>query len=85
MQTHYGEYIDYGNYESPCGGYESTACRCSSEKVLEEHTTNEWQYVSCKKCLKLKDSIESEHIKIEESIINQMADFNKFFEQESEG
>lgn len=82
MKIHFGFFYNDGDYESPIGGCDETICGYDGEEVLEKYTTEIWEDVSCKKCLRLQDAIISGHKAEEEAIINQMGDMADFFEKE---
>lgn len=54
MTIHFGIIIDYGDYEHPCICCDKTLCGYETEKPCE-NSTDIWEYVTCKKCLILKD------------------------------
>ena len=54
MKIHFGIISNEGNYESPLYYCEKTLCGYDSEIPCGNAVDN-WKYVTCKKCLKLKD------------------------------
>ena len=70
MKTHYDGFTDPEDETTPiCGtqGYE-----------LE--SSDNWDWVTCKKCLKLKDRAIEQRKDIEKDIVKQMGDFVDFME-----
>jgi len=81
METHYGYMENYGDYESPFWGCERTACGCTGEKACE-NTTDEWDYVTCKNCLKVKNKVIRQHEEDEKHIVAEMGAMVEFFNKE---
>lgn len=54
MKTHYAE-VERGNESQPFDEWGTTACRM---EYYESPATNNWKYVTCKKCLKIKEKID---------------------------
>ena len=81
MKTHFGFMEEWGDYESPMSGCEETLCGCTGEEVCE-NATDDWDCVSCKKCLRLKDRYKEEERRNEEVIVQQMGDMADFMEEE---
>lgn len=79
MKTHFGFFENFGDYEYSLYGCESTICGHQGENVTEKHTVEDWDFVTCKNCLKLKDKVIEYHKIVEEVIVNQMADMADFF------
>lgn len=71
MKIHFGFFENYGNYESPCYGCEETICGCTGENALE-NTVDKWDEVTCKNCLRLKDTVTAGQKLDEEAIIWQI-------------
>ena len=82
MKTHFGFFENCGDYETPLYICEKTICGLDSENVNEDFTTDNWKYVSCKKCLRLKDAVIKGEKLDEEAIVKQMGDMVKFFEEQ---
>ena len=81
MKIHFGFFENYGNYESPCYGCETTVCGCTGENAIE-NTVNNWGKVTCKNCLKLKDAIIAGIKSDEEAIVHQMGEMADFIQKE---
>ena len=58
MKVHFGFFENYGDYESPCYGCETTVCGCTGENAIE-NTVDNWNEVTCKNCLKIKDAVKT--------------------------
>jgi hypothetical protein len=81
MKVHFGIIIDEGDYEHPLSTCEETLCGCTGEEPCM-NAVEEWQMVTCKKCLKLKQKYEL-GVKIdEEAIVNQMGEMADFYVKE---
>jgi hypothetical protein len=80
MKIHFGFFEVYGDYEHPCYGASETACGLSSETVLENFTVDNWEDVSCKLCLRLKEKITQAEKEDENVIAQQMGDMAKFWQ-----
>lgn len=78
MKTHFGFFENCGTYESPFHVCEETICGYSGEKVLEEYTSDDWDEVTCKKCLRLKDAVIEGQKADEEIIVQQMGEMAEF-------
>lgn len=57
MKIHFGLFEDCGDYEYPLTVCERTLCGCEGE-IPTENSVNDWELVTCKKCLKLRESYE---------------------------
>lgn len=78
MKIHFGLFEDYGDYEYPLRGCERTLCGYEGE-IPCENASDDWEEITCKKCLKLKESY-IQGCKIdEEVIIHQMGEMVEFF------
>jgi hypothetical protein len=74
MKTHYGLVTeDYYDENTPCG---------LKDIGDEIPLSTDWEMISCKKCLKMKDRIIAGIKADEEVIVKQMGDFVKFVERE---
>jgi len=81
VKKHFGIMEDWGDYEHPITGCDETLCGYIGEEVCE-NATDDWDFVTCKKCLRLKERY-IEGCKIdEENIIKQMGEMADFFEKE---
>lgn len=81
MKIHYGYIYNAGDYETKIMCCEQTACGIDTEKTIE-NVTEDWDCVSCKKCLKLKDAVIQGKKRDEEIIIKQMGDFAEWMERQ---
>lgn len=69
MVTHYEPYIDEEDGPHPfCG------VNCAETST----TDNNWEWVSCKKCLKLRDKAQGYINQVEGHILQDMENFNEF-------
>jgi len=84
VKIHFGFMENYGDYESHCYGCETTICGCTGENAIENATDN-WEKVTCKNCLRLKDAVIAGIKSDEEAIIKQMGDMADFFEKQKVG
>lgn len=66
--THYDGFMDPEEEITPICGTQGDELEGSSN----------WDWVSCKRCLKLKDSATEERKEIEKDIVKQMGDFVDF-------
>jgi hypothetical protein len=82
MKEHYGFITNCGDYESPLFCCDETLCGCVGEEVLEEHTTDIWDIVTCKKCLRMKGAVIEGQKEDEKHIVEQMGDMADFMERE---
>lgn len=78
MKIHFGFIVDHGDYESPCIGCERTLCGYDTELPCE-NSTADWEQVTCKKCLRLKDRYILGAKEEEKAIVEQMGDMADFF------
>ena len=69
---------DCGSYESPCVICEETLCGCTGE-IPCENSVEDWDLVSCKKCLNLRGAYEFGREAEENAIVAQMGDMADFF------
>ena len=79
MKIHFGFLENYGSYESPAYGCYEVVCGCQGE-IATETATNNWNEVTCKKCLHLKEKVvDGERHDNEEAAkqLGDMADFMK--------
>ena len=81
MKIHFGFMENYGDYESPCWGCETTVCGCTGENAIE-NTVDDWEEVTCKKCLRLKAAVIEGIKSDEEAIVHQMGEMADFFKKE---
>jgi hypothetical protein len=70
--THYDGFIDPEEEITPI---------CGTQGV-ELDGSDDWDWVSCKRCLKLKDKAIEERKRIESDIIQQMGDFVEFMKSQ---
>jgi len=80
MKTHYGFMENFGDYESPLWGCEETVCGCTGE-VPCENATDDWDEVTCKKCLRLRGAVERGVEANEKALVDQMGDMADFFSE----
>jgi len=80
---HFGFIVNEGDYETPiiCVDNDETICGCTGEEVLENYTTDNWKTVTCKKCLRLKDSVIRGQKEDEKAIIKQMGEMADFMQK----
>lgn len=81
MKTHFGAMENWGDYESPMYGCEETLCGETGEMPVE-NSTDDWDLVDCKRCLRLKDQYIEGCKEDEKSIIHQMGEMADFWEKE---
>ena len=79
MKTHFGFFCNDGDYEYPQVHCEKTVCGYDSENVTENYTYENWDLVTCKKCLKVKDEVIASQLEDEEFIVYQMGDMVDFW------
>ena len=78
MKIHFGLFEDWGDYEHPLRGCESTLCGCEGE-IPCENASDDWREITCKKCLRLKDRYILGCKSDEEAIVHQMGEMVEFF------
>ncbi len=83
MKRHFGIMENWGDYEHSCIGCEQTLCGNTSEEVCE-NATSDWELVTCKKCLKLKEDYERGVKEDEEVIVRQMGEMVDFLSEQQE-
>ena len=74
---------NYGDYESASYGCEEVVCGCLGESATE-NATDDWDEVTCKKCLRLKDRVMAGTKVDEELICQQMGDMADFMSKEAQ-
>jgi hypothetical protein len=81
VKTHFGIFDDCGDYEHPLIICITTLCGYEGE-IPTENSVNNWEEVTCKKCLRLKE-LYIEACKIdEEAIVRQMGEMADFIENQ---
>lgn len=81
MKTHFGIIYNGGDYESPLLICDNTLCGYDGEIPCENAVDN-WKLVTCKKCLRLRESYEYNEKENEKHIIKQMGDMTDFFKKD---
>lgn len=74
MKTHFDPYID--PYDPEDGFRERYLCGAVAPED-QYNSISDWNQVTCKRCLLIKDKLEAEYLEIEEEIVNQMGDMAK--------
>jgi len=72
--------IELGNESNPEDEYGKLICGTQSD---EPETSNKWGYVSCKKCLKIRERFELEMLQAFKHNCSDMEKFNEFVKQVS--
>lgn len=82
MKTHYAFFENMGNYEQPLMYTDMTICGLDNENVIENFVTDKWSLVTCKKCLKLRDTVNKQLKEEEKLICKEMGDMADFIMKE---
>ena len=75
MKLHFSTIDGYNTESGNNEEYGEPICGTYSENII-----NDWNMVTCKKCLKLKESFEKSMKRIMEDSIKYMTGFNEFME-----
>ena len=81
MKIHFGFLENYGDYESPAYGCEEVVCGCHGEMSIE-NATSDWDEVTCKKCLRLKEKVIEGERRDNEKAVKQLGDMADFFKNQ---
>lgn len=86
MKKHYNPY--YYDSRRPCEedyyGGENHRCGTPIHPDADYHATNNWKYVTCKRCLKQRAAIDKNFSDNEQVAINQMGDMAESFKHGGE-
>ncbi len=76
MKTHFGIIYNCGDYESPLMCCDETLCGYDGEEVCEI-AVDDWELVTCKKCLRLKEPYRLGQKEDEKAIVQQMGEMGE--------